>query len=165
MTKTTKMLQTNAKAIAQPMCGFAVDHAALSSAALLAGLGVVQITAPSYVVDLTGLQTNVLGNCIAALWVAVGSLLAFSMATGNRATTNFAATAMFFAGLASFTVAMIERPDIIHFLVHGAIMFLGFTTCEIASLTRKDELKRAVTRVKTAVPHVKIKKQNGEFHA
>ncbi|GMN04315.1 hypothetical protein [Erythrobacter sp. MTPC3] len=165
MAKKAHVSQINAKSVSNPKCGFAVDHAAFSSSVLIAGLGIIQLVAPSYVSDLTGLPTNMLGDSVAVLWVAVGSLLALSIATRNRATARFAATMMFFAGLASFAVAMIERPDIIHFLVHGGIAFMGFTTSEIACLTRKEDLKRVVTRAKAAVPKVKIKKHNGESHA
>ncbi|MEO0464844.1 MAG: hypothetical protein AAF127_17110 [Pseudomonadota bacterium] len=165
MTKATQKLQSGAKKIVRPVCGFAVDHAALSSAVLIAGLGLWQLISPNYISPLTGLPDGFVGNTVAVVWLAIGALLTISIATQSRKLTAHAASLMFFAGLASFIVAMIERPDIIHFLVHGAIAFVGFTTIEVACLTHKEGLKRVVTRAKTTLPQIKITTSNGESHA
>lgn len=149
----------------KPKFGFAVDHAAFACAVLIAGLGVVQFVAPHYASALTGLSDNVIGNGFAILWIALGSLLALSIVTANRAMTSAAALVMFISGVASFAVAMVERPDIINILIHGAIAFLGATTCEVAQLTRKEQLRQVMNRAKVAIPQMLLEEPNGDTHA
>lgn len=145
--------------------GSAIDHAAFVSAVLLVGLGVAQLTGPARAALLTGLPIDFVGAILAGIWCGIGMTFLLGIATRKRAMTRFAATIMIFAGLGGFVVAMIERPDIIYFLLHGGVTFVGFTTREIAGLTQKAELRRALSQQKMPVPPVYPDQHNGVHDA
>lgn len=142
--------------------GGAVDHIAAASAVMVVGLGIAQLVTPLFATPLTGIESGTAGMILAVQWIAFGAILAVGGLFRMRVVTIFAAEFLLVAGLAAVAVTILNSPDPIPLLIHGAVAFVGLVNSGLARLTDKAELKRELHFARAHAEEARKTKEQGE---